>query len=148
MTRVLEADIAFPAQCELAEGPVWDAARGLLRWVDILPGHVHALDPVSGAHTRFEAGDPVGTFGLTRGGGLVLALVDRFALAGPAGRDLRRLGEFTVDRAVVRFNDGKPDPWGNFCVGTMAWQEDSGSPCILYRLSPGGGVTELIGGVG
>ena len=49
MTRVLAAEVAFPAQCELAEGPVWDAARGLLRWVDILPGHVHALDPVTGA---------------------------------------------------------------------------------------------------
>jgi sugar lactone lactonase YvrE len=148
MTRVLEAEVAFPAQCELAEGPVWDAARGLLRWVDILPGHVHALDPVSGAHTWFEAGDPVGTFGLTRGGGLVLALVDGFALAGPDGQDLRRLGEFTVDRAVVRFNDGKPDPWGNFWAGTMAWQEQSGPPCSLYRLTPDGAVTELFGGVG
>jgi len=49
MTRVLAAEVAFPAQCELAEGPVWDTARGLLRWVDILPGHVHALDPVTGA---------------------------------------------------------------------------------------------------
>ena len=148
MTRVLEAEIAFPAQCELAEGPVWDAARGLLRWVDILPGHVHVLDPVTGAHTWFEAGDPVGTFGLTRDGGLVLALVDGFALAGPEGQDLRRLGEFTVDRAVVRFNDGKPDPWGNFWAGTMAWQEEGGPPCSLYRLSPDGAVTELIGGVG
>ena len=27
-TRTLDADIAFPAQCELAEGPVWDGARG------------------------------------------------------------------------------------------------------------------------
>ena len=51
MTRVLAAELAFAAQCELAEGPVWDAARGLLRWVDILPGHVHALDPVTGSHT-------------------------------------------------------------------------------------------------
>ena len=148
MTRVLAAEVAFPAQCELAEGPVWDTARRLLRWVDILPGHVHALDPVTGAHTWFEAGDPVGTFGLTSGGGLVLALVDGFALAGPDGQDLRRLGEFTVDRAVVRFNDGKPDPWGNFWAGTMAWQEQSGPPCSLYRLSPDGVVTELFGGVG
>ena len=23
MTRVLAAEVAFPAQCELAEGPVW-----------------------------------------------------------------------------------------------------------------------------
>ena len=148
MIHVLEAEVAFPAQCELAEGPVWDAARGLLRWVDILPGHVHALDPVTGAHTRFEAGDPVGTFGLTRGGGLVLALVDGFALAGPEGQDLRRLGEFTVGRAVVRFNDGKPDPWGNFWAGTMAWLEHNGPPCNLYRLSPDGAVTELLDGVG
>ncbi len=74
MTRKLDAEIAFPAQCELAEGPVWDAARGLLRWVDILPGDVHALDPVSGEHRSFGTGQPVGTVGLTRDGGLVLAL--------------------------------------------------------------------------
>ena len=117
MTRVLEAEVAFPAQCELAEGPVWDAARGLLRWVDILPGHVHALDPVSGARTWFESGNPVGTFGLTRGGGLVLALVDGFHLADPDGQAAAP-GRVTVDRAVVRFNDGKPDPWGNFWAGT------------------------------
>ena len=47
VTRKLDAEIAVPAQCELAEGPVWDADRGLLRWVDILRGQVHALDPVS-----------------------------------------------------------------------------------------------------
>ena len=122
MTRFLEAEVAVPAQCELAEGPVWDPARGLLRWLDILPGRVHAFDPVTGAHTWFEAGDLVGTVGLTRDGGLVLALADRFALSGPGGEDLRRLGGFSVDRSKVRFNDGKPDPWGNFWAGTLAWQ--------------------------
>jgi sugar lactone lactonase YvrE len=147
VTRTLGAEVAVPARCELAEGPVWDAARGLLRWVDILPGRVHALDPVTGAHRWFEAGDPVGTVGLTRGGGLVLALVDGFALAGHDGQDLRRIGEFTVDRSVVRFNDGKPDPWGSFWAGTMARQEQGGPPCSLYRLSPDGAVTELLGDV-
>ena len=44
MPRTLEAELAVPAQCELAEGPVWDVARGLLRWVDLLPGHVHAFE--------------------------------------------------------------------------------------------------------
>ena len=126
MTRVLEAEVAFPAQCELAEGPVWDAARGLLRWVDILPGHVHALDPVTGAHTWWEAGDPVGTFGLTRGGGLVLAVVDGFALAGPDGQDLRRLGEFTVDRAVVRLA-----VWG---TGELRRYTPDGAPDTVVRL--------------
>ena len=147
MTRVLEADLAVPAQCELAEGPVWDPARRLLRWVDILPGHVHALDPATGAHSWFDAGDPVGTFGLTRSGGLVLALVDCFAFADHDGQHLTRLPGFTVDRATVRFNDGKPDPWGNFCAGTMALAEQGGPPCSLYRLTPDGEVTELVHGV-
>ena len=66
MTRKLDAEIAFPAQCELAEGPVWDAARGLLRWVDILPGRVHALDVASGAHRSFGVGDTVGTVSWNR----------------------------------------------------------------------------------
>ena len=147
MTRTLGADVAVPAQCELAEGPVWDATRGLLRWVDILPGRVHALDLVTDVSTRFEVGDPVGTVGLTRGGGLVLALVDGFALAGYDGQGLRRFGEFTVDRSVVRFNDGKPDPWGSFWAGTMALQGQGGPPCSLYRLSPDGSVSELLGDV-
>ena len=144
MTRVLQADLAVPAQCELAEGPVWDPARRLLRWVDILPGHVHTLDPATGAHTWFDAGDPVGTVGLTRAGGLVLALIDGFAFADYDGQNLTRLPGFTVDRATVRFNDGKPDPWGNFCAGTMAVAEQGGPPCALYRLTPDGTVTELV----
>ena len=130
-TRTLDAEIAFPAQCELAEGPVWDAARGLLRWVDILPGEVHALDPVSGEHSSFGTGDKVGTVGLTRDGGLVLALAGGFALSGPRGQDLRPFGDFSVDASVTRFNDGKPDPWGSFWAGTMAVPEDSGYPCSL-----------------
>jgi len=148
MTRILEAELAVPARCELAEGPVWDARRGLLWWVDILAGRVHTIDPVSGARTQFDAGDPVGAVGLTRSGGLVLALVDAFALADHDGADLRRVPGFSVDRTVIRFNDGKPDPWGNFIAGTMAWDETGNPPGSLYRLSPDGIVTELFGGVG
>ena len=60
-TRTLDAEIAFPAQCELAEGPLWDASRGLLRWVDILPGRVHALDVTS------EVTELFGGVGLSNG---------------------------------------------------------------------------------
>jgi sugar lactone lactonase YvrE len=148
MTRVLDAEVAVPAQCQLGEGPVWDPGRGLLWWVDILAGHVHAIDPGTGARTWFEAGDPVGAVGLTRSGGLVLALVDGFALADHDGQRLTRLPGFSIDRTVIRFNDGKPDPWGNFIVGTMAWDETGNPPGSLYRLSPDGTVAELFGGVG
>jgi len=148
MTRVLDAEVAVPAQCQLGEGPVWDLGRGLLWWVDILAGHVHAIDPGTGARTWFEAGDPVGAAGLTRSGGLVLALMDGFALADHDGQRLTRLPGFSTDRRAVRFNDGKPDPWGNFCAGTTAWDETGSPPGSLYRLSPDGTVTEQFGDVG
>jgi sugar lactone lactonase YvrE len=148
MTRVLEPEVAIPAQCQLGEGPVWDPGRGLLWWVDILAGHVHAIDPATGTRTWFGVGDPVGAVGLTRGGGLVLALVDGFALAGGDGQNLTRVAGFTVDRTAIRFNDGKPDPWGNFIAGTMAWDESGNPPGSLYRLSPDGTVTEVFGDVG
>ena len=60
MTRQLTVDIAVPSQCYLAEGPVWDPAARLLRWVDINPGHVHAFDPATGAHSRFAPAGPDG----------------------------------------------------------------------------------------
>ena len=147
MTRKLEAEVAVSAQCRLGEGPVWDPDRGLLRWVDILAGSVHAIDPSTGARTRFDAGDAGGAVGLTRGGGLVLALADSFALAGADGQDLTRVPGFTIDRTAIRFNDGKPDPWGNFIAGTMAWDESGNPPGSLYRLAPDGVVTELFGDV-
>ena len=144
--RRLGAELAFEAHCELGEGPVWDDRRQLLLWVDILAGNVHSLDVAAGAHSSFPAGMPVGAVGLTADGGLVLARADGFAMADADGRDLRPVGDFRADTATVRFNDGKPDPWGGFCAGTMRWR---GSAALgsLYRLSPQGGVTELETGV-
>jgi sugar lactone lactonase YvrE len=74
--------------------------------------------------------------------------LDGFALADHDGQRLTRLPGLNIDRTAVRFNDGKPDPWGNFCAGTMAWDETGNPPGSLYRLSPDGTVTELFGDVG
>ncbi len=78
----------------------------------------------------------------------MLALADGFALADHDGERLTRVPGFGVDRDAVRFNDGKPDPWGNFCAGTMAWDESGDPPGNLYRLAPDGTVAEVFGGVG
>jgi sugar lactone lactonase YvrE len=144
--RVLGAEVADASRCELAEGPVWDAGRQLLLWVDILPGTVHTLDPATGGRTSFAVGTQVGAVGLTAGGGLVLALADGFAVCDIDGRHLTRLPGLVTDPDVVRFNDGKPDPWGGFWAGTMQLHGEDGLGS-LYRLSPDGSITELLAGV-
>jgi sugar lactone lactonase YvrE len=59
---------------------------------------------------------------------------------------LSRVEGFRVDASLIRFNDGKPSPWGDFWAGTMPWKED-GPACALHRLTPDGRVTELFGTV-
>jgi sugar lactone lactonase YvrE len=144
--RILTAAVAVPAQCELAEGPVWDGDRQILLWVDIPAGRVHHFNPATGAQSSFPVGAQVGAAGLTTGGGLVLALEDGFAVCDMDGGGLTRLPGPAVDPELVRFNDGKPDPWGGFWAGTMQRQGEDGLGC-LYRLSPEGNVTELVAGV-
>jgi len=44
----------------LGEGPVWDAVRGQLLWVDILAPCVHRLSVDSGRGTTLPVEEPIG----------------------------------------------------------------------------------------
>jgi hypothetical protein len=67
--------------------------------------------------TSYTSCTSVPAVGLARSGGFVFALVDGFAL-GPAqpgaggAYPLSRVEGFRVDASLIRFNDGKPSPWG------------------------------------
>lgn len=141
-----QPEIVLDAQAALGEGPVWDEQRQQLLWLDILPGAVHRLDPATGSDDVFHVGKPVGAAGLRRGGGLVLAVEDGFALL---GEDWQRLGQVAVIEHPgprARFNDGNCDPAGRFLAGTMAYDQTPGA-AFLYRLDPDLSVTRLLDGV-
>lgn len=53
-------DVAVAGPAILGEGPVWDARRGELLWVDIAAGAVNAYTPETGATRRIELGENVG----------------------------------------------------------------------------------------
>ncbi len=141
----LEATPVVPARAELAEGPVWDADRGLLWWVDITPGLVHALDPVGGADRSYPIGRPVGSVALRRDGTLLVATDDGFSALDPAtgalGTILARPAE-----APPRANDGKCDPRGRFLVGRVGLHSAAGQGG-LYRLDEDLTLTPLLDGL-
>jgi sugar lactone lactonase YvrE len=132
-------------RCDLAEGPVWDAGRGALWWVDIPKGHVHRLAPATDDLATLELGTMVGAVALREGGGLVAAVADGFLLLRESGEVERRIP--VAEPAGNRFNDGKVDAHGRFWAGTMALDETPGRGA-LYRLDPDGSVTRLLDGVG
>ena len=138
-------EIAIDSRATLGEGPVWDEQRQLLLWLDILPGLVHRFDPATGSDDVFRVGKPVGSAGLRRSGGLVLAVEDGFALL---DKDWQQVGQAVVKHPGprARFNEGKCDPAGRFLAGTMAYDLTPGAGS-LYRLDPDLTVTKLLDGV-
>jgi sugar lactone lactonase YvrE len=138
-------EIAIDSRATLGEGPVWDEQRQLLLWLDILPGLVHRFDPATGSDDVCHVGKPVGSAGLRRSGGLVLAVEDGFALL---DKDWQRVGQAVVEHPGprARFNEGKCDPAGRFLAGTMAYDLTPGAGS-LYRLDPDLTVTKLLDGV-
>src|SRR5215472_6521924 len=71
-----EPEVVVDAHAGVGEGRVWDAARGMLFWLDIPGRLIHEYDPDTGADTTFTVPMPVGSVALRDRGGLVLAMLD------------------------------------------------------------------------
>jgi sugar lactone lactonase YvrE len=127
------------------EGPVWSPAWGGLRWVDLTAGDVLALDP-DGPVRRWPVGPVAAAIRPRSGGGMVLALDRRFALAGDWGTPVEPLEPLWADEQV-RFNDGGCDPDGGFWCGSTGEDYAAGRGA-LYRLGPDGLATRRIEGLG
>lgn len=134
----------------LGEGPVWDAARGRLLWVDILEGTIleGVLQEVSGdqvvevtARHHFE--EMVAAVAVGPEGTLLVAAQERLVVQQPDGT--RQDGPRVLAAGTGRrLNDGSTDPAGRFLVGTMSLEDPSDSE-TLVRLEPDGTLTELDG---
>jgi sugar lactone lactonase YvrE len=142
--RVFSATAASDDQYELGEGPVWDAARERVLWVDINPGVVH-VGHLEGdlvrpdARLRFE--ETVGTVVCSEDGRLLVAGARRLYHVDEAWR-CTVLADVIPEAKRSRLNDGACDPSGRFLVGSMALDARRGDEC-LYRLEPDGTVSVL-----
>lgn len=124
------------ARARLGEGPLWDAARGLVWWLDIKEPAIHAHDVATGANHVQPLLFRLTALGLARNGQLIAAGDPGFVRLAVA-QDLT----VTVVQVLAvidepvgnRFNDGKIDPRGNFWAGTMDDAEKTAGGS-LYRL--------------
>jgi sugar lactone lactonase YvrE len=139
---LMNIDLVLDVKAELGEGPLWDAASQRLLFVDIMRGHVHEFDPVSGADRVFEVGEPVGALTPTRRGDLVLAAKTGFLRLDRGTSAITRVATVEADIPDNRMNDGYCDARGRFWAGTMNMRgRMHGS---LYRLDPDGRVSRML----
>jgi sugar lactone lactonase YvrE len=136
------AELALDARAELGEGALWDAAGGVLLWIDITGHLVHRFNPVTGQNTTMDVGQPVGAVVLATDGRLMLAVEKGFAFLDLVSGRLETIA--TVEPGQpTRMNDGKCDSRGRFWAGTMAYAETKGAGS-LYRLDPDRLVTRVL----
>ena len=135
--------VASAGSYGLGEGPVWDAPRRRVLWVDIDAGVVHEgrLDGDQVTPTRSRHfDDTVGAVVCAPGGELLIAGARSLITVTAAGP---RFGpELFPATARRRCNDGACDPQGRFLIGTLA-QDDARGGETLVRIEPDRSVTVL-----
>jgi sugar lactone lactonase YvrE len=125
------AELVLDARAELAEGPVWDAGRRVLWWVDIMAGRVHRLDPSAGSDRVFEIGRPAGCLALREDAGVVVGGADAVLALDPDTGITAALAQFAPGKVATRCNDGRCDPVGRFWIERMAVDHAPGGASLL-----------------
>jgi len=137
------ASIVVESECELGEGPTWDASRQRLLWLDVDGQVLHELGD-GGGHAAMELDRRVSAIVPDVDGGLV----------GVAGLNVIRFDQLGRAESVIASlppdgdgvaNDGRCDPHGRLWVGTV---DRSGAKAGgLFCVAADGTVTQVRGGV-
>ena len=129
----------------LGEGPVWDAPRSRLLWVDIDTGTVHEgrLDGDRITPTAsHEVDSTVGAVAVSAAGDLLVAAARDLRVLTADGQQLPPGPRILPASTRSRLNDGACDPAGRFLVGSLELVEPDGAQ-VLVRVEPDGAVTVL-----
>jgi len=122
------------------EGPIWDEAAGVLRWVDMLNGDVLTMTS-TGTIERLHVAKVAAAIRPRAQGGLVVAVERGFLLIGVDGEIGPEHPAFTD--SGCRMNDGGVDRQGRFFCGSMA--HDMVEPCgALYRFGSAGEIATVL----
>ena len=105
----------------LGEGPWWDAATGVLWWVDILGRRIRRATLDGAEHPAITTPSEVGFVVAHAEGGFVAGLAGALArgISSAEGVTWSTVWEGPWDAANVRINDGKTDRSGRMWFGTM-----------------------------
>lgn len=146
-----------PAGDMVGEGAVWSAGEKAVYWTDINRFLIHRYDTVSASLRSWFFDEPVVSIALTmQSDRLLVALGSKLIFWWP-GTDRRQDFGFSLPGSPrVRLNDGRPDPKGNFWVGSMKNNvlpdgqlgEAGKGEGILYRITPSGEISEWRHGLG
>ena len=101
------------------EAPIWSAEEQALYWIDIRECTVNRFDPATGLNARWPFPSRPGSMVLRQGGGGLIAARDGLYEMDFTDGTCRHVLEPPFNKQIFRFNDGRTDRQGRFCLGTL-----------------------------
>jgi sugar lactone lactonase YvrE len=136
-------------RARLGEGPLWDAARRVVWWLDIKGPAIHAYEVTTGVNRTQPLDFRITALGLARDGQMVAAGDPgfvRLAVAPDLTVTVIEVLARVDEHPGNRFNDGKIDSRGDFWAGTMDDNEQAARGS-LYRLRKNGQLSAVRTGI-
>ena len=127
MEIAAEVRSVLDAESKLGEGVLWDAARGVVWFVDIKRHRLWHYDPATGSNAIAEAPEQIGWALPAEDGLLLCGLKDGLYTFDPATQDFTKLMAVPGEPAGNRLNDACTDPWGRVWFGSMDDSESAKS---------------------
>lgn len=130
----------------LGESPLWDHRTGVLWWIDSLACELWQFDPANQQSQTYKFDQKIGSVGLRKSGGLILAMQSGVYGFDPDTEALTFLVDPEPTKPNNRLNDGRVGPDGRFWIGSHC--DDTRAPtaglyCVDHDLS----VTEIDNGL-
>lgn len=140
------AELAFPAEALIGEGPFWRAESNTLDWVDVDAGLLHQTSLTASANRTFEVSERLGA-AVPRSDGLgwIGGVREGVVMIDNEGR-IEKTIEVEADLSTSRMNDGACDAAGRFWTGTMD-EHGARHRGSLYRVDPDFTVTRMLPGL-
>lgn len=126
----MEVEVVHGHQCELGEGPVWDAKNNVICWVDILNGEIHEYSPTKKNHKMYPVKKMVGCIALCNDNNFILASTSGIGFLDRETGKIEYVDNPESHLPENRFNDGKCDPAGRLWVGSMSLSEASNTGSV------------------
>ncbi|MEX0851694.1 MAG: SMP-30/gluconolactonase/LRE family protein [Bauldia sp.] len=138
-----------PAGDWTGEGAVWHAEEQALYWVDIERFLIHRFDARSGSVRNWFFDEPPTALGLTdRTDTLLVAMASKIILWQPVNDARADFAKPDRNWPRVRLNDGRPDPAGNFWVGSVGLDGSDANAGRLFCVRADGSSTVEKTGIG
>lgn len=148
---VPQISCADDGQALLGEGACWDAARGVMWWVDIRRGRLHRHAPEANENESWPIADML-TCAIPLPGAATLIAATRRELVtidvGARARVQPAIATLHDFPGNIRFNDANLDPVGHLWIGTMD-DEERDACGRWFRYDPASGArAEIAAGFG